>query len=98
MSVNLTVIYERFCDIMAKKKKVQQEGKPIPLKELREAAGLNQLDMAYHLGVAESTYRRWEKTGNPALTYEQWVKLCSLFGRSFDRLPEPVVQAGTQAI
>lgn len=74
---------------MAKKRRTQQEV-VIPLKDLRETAGLTQQQMAYELGVALSTYRRWEQTGNPALTYSQWVKFCTLVGRDFSDLSQPV--------
>ena len=59
-----------------------------PLKELREAAGLTQEQMARELNIALSTFRRWERgTIEPALTRRQWSKLCSLLKVKFDDLP-----------
>ncbi|MEH1842306.1 MAG: helix-turn-helix transcriptional regulator [Nostoc sp.] len=54
------------------------------LKELREAAGLIIIDVAYHIGVAESTVRNWEKGRTiPRLTPEQLDKICHLYNCSY---------------
>lgn len=64
------------------------KNKGTPLKELREAAGLTQEQMAREMNVALSTFRRWER-GNiePSLTREEWTKFCSLLKVKFDDLP-----------
>jgi DNA-binding XRE family transcriptional regulator len=64
------------------------KNKETPLKELREAAGLTQEQMARELNVALSTFRRWERGAiEPSLTRKEWTKFCSLLKVKFDDLP-----------
>jgi DNA-binding transcriptional regulator YiaG len=62
------------------------------LKELREKAGLSQLEIAATLGVAVSTVHRWERIDEkgiePALTAEEWLKLCIALGINWNSIPE----------
>lgn len=70
------------------KRDTKQQEKPSALKELREAAGLTQEEVAYHLKKAASTIRRWEKGDEPSMTRLEWLQFCKLIGKSFDELPE----------
>jgi len=60
-----------------------------PLKELREAANLNQDQLSIRLGVSISTLRRWEVGDvEPEMTREQWEEFCRAVGVAFDELPK----------
>ncbi|MBK1987276.1 helix-turn-helix transcriptional regulator [Sphaerospermopsis aphanizomenoides BCCUSP55] len=70
------------------KQENQESNRGSPLKDLREAAGLSQEQLARQLDVSLSTVRRWEKGKvEPSLTREKWVKFCSLLKVSFESLP-----------
>jgi DNA-binding XRE family transcriptional regulator len=73
---------------MTKRSKGQPQEEKLVLRQLRESAGLTQEEMAHHLGIASSTYRRWEKGLEPAMTRSQWIKYCKLVSRSFEDLPD----------
>ena len=72
---------------MSKRKTNQVEAKAA-LRELREAAGLTQEQLAFHMNKSSSTIRRWEKGEEPTLTHSEWVTLCKLLKKRFDELPE----------
>jgi len=63
------------------------------LKELREASGLTQLEVAYKLGVTPQTVYMWE-TGRREPLARIFVDMARLYGVSpFDiALPKPDVQ------
>lgn len=55
------------------------------LKQLRERAGLKAIDVAYQLGVAESTVRNWEKGRSiPRLAPEQFRTMFNIYKCSFE--------------
>lgn len=57
------------------------------LRELREKASLSQEVLAVELGVALSTYRRWDKgEAEPSLTRSQWLKLSAKLNVPVDEL------------
>lgn len=61
-----------------------------PIKELREASGLSQAQLAVKIGVAPSTLNRWEKvdTGvEPAMTAKEWMRFCHAVGISWNDVP-----------
>jgi transcriptional regulator with XRE-family HTH domain len=68
------------------------------LKELREASGLTQLEVAYKLGVTPQTVYMWESGRREPLA-RIFVKLARLYGVSpFDiALPEPEETRGKVA-
>ncbi len=73
---------------MQKEKNDQQTRRPSVFKELRESADLTQEELAYKLGKALSTIRRWENGGDePKMTRTEWTKYCEIIGKSFDELP-----------
>ena len=72
---------------MSKRKTNQVEAKAA-LRELREAAGLTQEQLAFHMNKSSSTIRRWEKGEEPTLTHGEWVTLCKLLNKGFNELPE----------
>ncbi|HEY9804792.1 MAG TPA: helix-turn-helix transcriptional regulator [Leptolyngbyaceae cyanobacterium] len=69
-------------------KKSNQQGQITLLRELREKTAFTQEAMAVHIGVAVSTYRRWENGQEPAMTRLQWKKYCSAVGVDFNQLPD----------
>ena len=57
------------------------------MKQLRERKDLRTVDVAYHLGIAESTVRNWEKGRTvPKLRIDQFSKLLKLYECSFEQL------------
>lgn len=55
------------------------------MRELRERAGLKVIDVAYRMGVAESSIRNWERGRSiPRLTPEQFRLICSMYNCSFE--------------
>ncbi|NJN13719.1 MAG: helix-turn-helix transcriptional regulator [Richelia sp. RM2_1_2] len=70
------------------KRETKQQERPSALKELREAAGLTQEQVAYHLKKAASTIRRWEKGDEPSMTRREWLEFCKIINKEFDELPE----------
>lgn len=65
-----------------------------PLSQLRAEAGLKTVDIAYHLGVAESSVRNWESGRNvPTLTFAQIRQLMQLYNSSFEELEEAIKQS-----
>ena len=57
------------------------------MKQLRERAKLKTIDTAYHLGIAESTVRNWEKGRTiPKLRLDQFGTLLRLYGCTFEEL------------
>lgn len=71
---------------MTNRKTNQVEAKAA-LRELREAVGLTQEQLAFHMKKSSSTIRRWEKGEEPTLTHVEWQTLCKLLKKSFDELP-----------
>ena len=64
------------------------------MRQLRERAGLRTVDVAYHLGVAESTVRNWESGRTvPKLTLVQTKQLMQLYKCSFEDLEESVKES-----
>jgi transcriptional regulator with XRE-family HTH domain len=53
------------------------------LREMREAVGLSQQEVADHLGVVYITYYRWEK-GKTEPTFSQLCRLARLFGKTLN--------------
>ncbi len=68
------------------------------IRELREAQGWTQLDLAYKLGVTPSTVYNWER-GRSELTASRLRQLAQLFGVSMDdiALPSEKAQGGVAA-
>lgn len=61
------------------------------MKKLRERVKLRTVDIAYHIGIAESTVRNWEKGRTiPKLRIDQFGKLIELYGCTFDELQTAV--------
>ena len=61
------------------------------MRGLREKAGLRTVDVAYHLGVAESTVRNWESGRTaPKLTFAQTRQLMQLYQCSFGGIRERI--------
>ena len=69
------------------KDETNQVGEKTALKTLREAANLTQSQVARYLNKDVSTIRRWESGYEPALTHEEWLKLCELLKINFYDLP-----------
>lgn len=65
-----------------------QPRRPSVFKTLREDAGLTQEQLAYKLGKALSTIRRWENGDEPKMTRAEWLKYCEVVGKDFNELPE----------
>lgn len=64
------------------------------MRQLRERAKLRTVDVAYHLGVAESTVRNWESGRTaPKLTFAQIKQLMQLYNCSFEDLEESVKES-----
>ena len=57
----------------------------VKLKEVREAAGLTQEEVAYALGVKIGTYRSWEQ-GRRSLNGQKLSMLADYFGVSADEI------------
>ncbi|WP_414622061.1 helix-turn-helix transcriptional regulator [Calothrix sp. CCY 0018] len=70
------------------KDETNQVERKTALKSLREAAELTQSQVAYWLNKDVSTIRRWESGNEPALTHQEWLKLCELFKINFYDLPK----------
>ncbi len=57
------------------------------MKQLRERAQLKTIAVAYHVGIAESTVRNWEKGRTvPKLRIDQFRKLLNLYSCTFEEL------------
>lgn len=64
------------------------------MKELREKAKLRTVDVAYHLGIAESTIRNWEHGRTvPKMRIDQFGELLRLYSCSFEELENAVKQS-----
>ena len=67
------------------------------MKRLRQKAGLRTIDVAFHLGVAESTVRNWERgTTMPTLRFDQLLKLLRLYECSLEEMEEALKQSMQQ--
>lgn len=67
--------------------------KPVPrLAQLREQAGLTQLEVSQLLGVTENTVANWEKGRSGIEWIERIVKVCKLFDCKAEDLIEYVVE------
>lgn len=65
-----------------------------PLKQFRIEAGLRTVDIAFHLGVADSSVRNWESGRTvPILTFAQMRQLMQLYLCSFEELEEAIKQS-----
>lgn len=61
------------------------------MKKLRERVKLRTVDVAYHLGIAESTVRNWEKGRTiPKLRLDQFGDLLRLYSCTFEELETAV--------
>jgi transcriptional regulator with XRE-family HTH domain len=58
------------------------------LREMREAAGLSQVEFAGKIGVRQNTVSRWER-GDQEPTLAVVVQLAEFFGVSTDAFFEP---------
>lgn len=57
-------------------------------KKLRKGACLSQEELAYKIGVAVSTIRRWENgEAEPTMTREQMERFCKAVNKKFRTLP-----------
>lgn len=64
------------------------------LSQLRIKAGLRSVNVAYHLGVADSSIRNWESGRNvPTLTFAQIRQLMELYDCTFEKLEEAIKQS-----
>jgi len=64
------------------------------MKQLRERAQLRTIDVAYHLNVAESTVRNWERGRTiPKLRLDQFGELLRLYNCSFEQLEEAMKES-----
>ena len=60
-----------------------------PFRKMRLNANLSQEELAYKIGVAVSTVRRWEKGGvEPTMTVKQTKRFCESVGQKLDDLPD----------
>lgn len=67
------------------------------MRQLRERAGLRTVDVAFHLGVAESSVRNWERgRTTPRLRLDQFDDLLRLLGCTFDELVESMKESMKQ--
>jgi transcriptional regulator with XRE-family HTH domain len=74
-------------------KRLMKRTKPVPrLAQLREQAGLTQLEVSQLLGVTENTVANWEKGRSGIEWIERIVKVCKLFGCNVEDLIEYVVE------
>ena len=77
----------------------------IKLKELREARGISQQELADDIGVSPSAVGMWESGRREPRTLEQLGKIANYFGVSADYLlgqkeqekPTPVAEGGLTA-
>lgn len=59
----------------------------VDLKELRQQAGLETIDVAYRLRISETTVRNWEAGRTmPKLRLDQFVELCQAYKCSLQQL------------
>lgn len=64
------------------------------MKQLRERAKLRTVDVAYHLGIAESTIRNWEHGRTvPKMRIDQFGELLRLYSCSFEELENAVKES-----
>lgn len=64
------------------------------MRKLRERAGLRAVDVAFRLGINESTVRNWEKGRTiPKLTVPQMRQLLDLYNCSFEELEESLKES-----
>lgn len=64
------------------------------MRKLRERAGLRAVDVAFYLGINESTVRNWEKGRTvPKLTIPQMRQLLDLYKCSFEELEESLKES-----
>ena len=68
------------------------------MRQLRERVNLRTIDVAYHLGIAESTVRNWEKGRTlPKLRIDQFGELLRLYQCSFDDLENAIKESISKA-
>lgn len=71
----------------------------VDLKELREQAGLETIDIAYRLRISETTVRNWEAGRTiPKLRLDQFVELCKAYRCSHLQLWEAHQESATKRI
>lgn len=64
------------------------------MRGLRERAGLSTIEVAFRLGVAESTVRNWERGRTaPRMSLQQFIKLVRLYQCTIDELEEAVQES-----
>ena len=68
------------------------------MKQLRERVNLRTVDVAYHLGISESTVRNWEHGRTiPKLRIDQFGELLRLYTCTFKELEDAVKESMTEA-
>lgn len=64
------------------------------MEQLRKRVKLRTIDVAYTLGVAESTVRNWEKGRTiPKMRLDQFSKLLHLYSCTFEELEMAVKES-----
>lgn len=64
------------------------------MRRLRERLGLRTVDVAFHVGVAESSVRNWERGRSiPRLKLDQFIKLVRLYQCTIDELEESMQES-----
>ncbi|MGL4881590.1 MAG: helix-turn-helix domain-containing protein [Waterburya sp.] len=67
--------------------------KDTEFKKLRKGASLSQEELAFKIGVAVSTIRRWEHgQAEPTMTREQMERFCKAINKKFKTLPQKLAQ------
>lgn len=83
---------------MARPKKGQQTETNSPLKEMREAVGLSQQELATRMNIAVSTISRWERgIAEPTMTVAQMKAFCRAIGKTLEDLPDSLIAQETRS-
>ena len=66
----------------------QSQPQNFMLRQLREHNNLSREQLAVAIGVSSATIKRWEMEGKcPALTIDEWFRLCEALNLKFTELP-----------